>query len=292
MTATTAGRVVVLSGANAGIGHGMLETLLADGYRVAALDVDTANLGALGEQYGQQLRVYECDVTSDDAVDTTVADVLDAWERVDVLVHNAGIFNFGLMRDRSLADTREEFEVNVFGAIRLVHAVLPGMRERGDGRIHLVSSGVGRVGNPGLTGYGATKGALESFTHSLRLELQNEAVSCSVMQPSLARTESALELGYPESMMEDPAVVGRKLARKVESTKPVVYADLKTRLGIRFAELFPFVVTRSTRRFLDEPPSPAAPDGTAASDDERDAPDSGDQAVAEGVEDDATAADA
>lgn len=146
-----------------------------------------------------------------------------------------------------------------------------------------MSSGVGRVGNPGLSGYGATKGALESFARSLRLELQDEAVSCSVMQPSLARTESALELGYPESMMDDPMVVGRKLARKVESTKPVVYADLQTRLGIRFAELFPFVVKRGTRRFLDEPPSPAAPDGTAASDDEQDAPGSGDTAVAEGA---------
>jgi NAD(P)-dependent dehydrogenase (short-subunit alcohol dehydrogenase family) len=284
--------VVVLSGANAGIGHGMLAALLADGYRVAALDVDTANLDALGDQYGQQLRVYECDVTRDADVDATVADVIEVWERVDVLVHNAGIFNFGLVRDRTVADTREEFEVNVFGALRLVHAVLPGMRERGAGKIHLMSSGAGRVGNPGLTGYGATKGALESFARSLRLELQDEAVSCTVMHPSLARTESALELGYSETMMDDPMVVGRKLARKVESTKPVVYADWKTRLGIRFAELFPVVVKRSTRRFLDEPPTASTArqdaDATGSGDAdglerEDDATDADDPAVAEGA---------
>jgi NAD(P)-dependent dehydrogenase (short-subunit alcohol dehydrogenase family) len=255
MSTQRMGRVVVLTGANAGIGRGMLETLLADGYRVAVLDVDTSNLDALGDQYGQQLRVYACDVRSDVDVESTVADVIEAWDGIDVLVSNAAIFNFGLVEDRSLADTREEFEVNVFGALGLVHAVLPGMRERDDGKIHFVSSGVGRVGNPGLSGYGATKGAIEAYARSLRLELQNEAVSCTVMHPALARTASALELGYPESQMDDPAVVGRKLARKVESTKPVVYSDLKARLGIRFAELFPFVVKRSTRRFLDEPPA-------------------------------------
>lgn len=287
MTPETAGRVVVLTGANAGIGRGMLATLLADGYRVAALDVDTSNLDALGERYGQQVRVYGCDVTRDRDVDATIADVRDAWGHVDVLVHNAGIFNFGLMQDRSLADTREEFEVNVFGALRLVHAVLPGMREHGAGKIHLVSSGVGRVGNPGLTGYGATKGALESFARSLRLELQDEAVSVTVMHPTLARTESALELGYPESQMDDPDVVGRKLARKVESTKPVVYSDLKARVGIRFAELFPFVVKRGTRRFLDDSAASAPKDGVDsddggdASDDEGDALGSGNAPVAD-----------
>ncbi|NHN40807.1 SDR family NAD(P)-dependent oxidoreductase [Halorubellus sp. JP-L1] len=256
MEAATTGRVVVLTGANEGIGRGMLATLLEDGYRVAALDVDTSNLDAFADQYGQQLRVYECDVTSDEDVESSVADVMDAWGRIDVLVNNAAIFEFGLVRDRSLSDTREEFEVNVFGPLRLVHAVLPHMRERGEGKIHFVSSGVGRVGNPGLTGYGATKGALEAYARSLRLELQLESVTCTVMHPALARTRSAVELGYPESTMDDPADVGRKLARKLESTKPVVYADWKTRIGLAVAERFPGLVKRGTRRFLDAPPTP------------------------------------
>ncbi|MFD1646249.1 SDR family NAD(P)-dependent oxidoreductase [Haloarchaeobius litoreus] len=263
MVSTDADRVVVLTGANEGIGHHMAATLAGDGYRVAGLDVNVENLRPLRDQYPDRVRYHECDVRSDDDVEAAVDAVLDEWERVDILVNNAAVLQFGFFENQTVADMQEVFDVNCFGYVRTIHAVLPHMLERDEGKIHNVSSGVGLVGNPGLTAYGASKGAIEALTKSLRLELRNTGVSCSVMHPRLANTRSAATLDYDESMMSDPADVGRKLARKVESTKPVVMTDWVTRIGLALARRFPVLVRRETERFVREHESGREPETMA-----------------------------
>ncbi|WP_435364638.1 SDR family NAD(P)-dependent oxidoreductase [Haloarchaeobius sp. DYHT-AS-18] len=251
MSSSGAGQVVVLTGANEGIGHHMLRTLLDDGYRVVGLDIDVRNLESLQETYSESLRYHECDVTSDEDVEAAVDAVIAEWGQIDVLVNNAAVLNFGFLEDQTLEDARRTFEVNLFGYLRTIHAVLPHMRARNQGIIHNVSSGVGLVGNPGLTGYGATKGAIEAFTKSLRLELQNTNVAVTVMHPTLAATRQAKELDYPASQMSDPADVGRKLARKIASRKPVIFTDWVTRIGLAAAQRFPYLVKKGTRRFVE-----------------------------------------
>ena len=176
--------------------------------------------------------------------------MLDEWGRIDILVNNAAVFNFGPFEDQTLDDTRREFEVNYFGCVRTIRAVLPHMKAR-EGIIHNVSSGAGLVGHPGLSGYASTKGAIEALTRSLRLELRYENVSCTVMHPALSNTRSAAELGYPESALSDPADVGRKLAEKIESTDPVIAADWKTKIGLYLARRFPYIVRKGTERFVE-----------------------------------------
>ena len=243
-------KVVIVTGANEGIGHHLLRALVDDGYRVAGFDVATDALDAFAAHHPDRVRAVECDVRSDDDVDRAVEAVLAEWSRIDILVNNAAVFDFDLFADRTLERTREEFEVNYFGYLRMVHAVLPHMRVRGSGIVHSVSSGVGLVGNPGLSGYASTKGAIDSFTRSLRLELQD--VHCTRMYPPLTNTRSAARLDYPEFGTQEPEAVGRKLANRIESTRPVVYADWSVRIGLWVARRFPFVVKRGTRRFLDE----------------------------------------
>ncbi len=246
------GRVVVVTGANEGIGYHLLAALVDDGYRVAGLDVDGDSLRSLRETHPTRVRFHECDVTVDDDVESAVEAVTDEWGRVDVLVNNAAILNFGLFKDQTLAEVKRTFEVNYFGYVRTIRAVLPQMRARNEGIVHNVSSGVGRVGTPGLSGYASTKGAVESLVRTLRLELRHEDVACTVMHPRLAKTRSAATLGYPESQMSDPAYVGRRLAGKIESTRPVIYADWTTRVGLAVAQRFPSLVRRGTERFLEE----------------------------------------
>lgn len=247
------GRIVVITGANEGIGHHTLTALLAKGYRVAGLDIDGENIRALREAYPGRVRFHECDVTVDEDVETAIEDVVDEWGRIDILLNNAAIFNFGFFEDRTFADTREEFEVNYFGYLRTIRAVLPHMKARNGGIIHNVSSGVARVGNPGLSGYASTKGAVEAFTRSLQLELQNENVSCTLIHPPLTRTRSATEI-FPTSTpgMREPEYVGRKLAEKIESTRPVITIDWKTKIGMSIMQRFPFLAEKGTERFLDE----------------------------------------
>ncbi|WP_227354370.1 SDR family oxidoreductase [Haladaptatus salinisoli] len=211
---------VVVTGANEGIGYHMLTALLEDGYRVAGLDINGEHVQSLRETHPERVRFIECDVTSDADVEAAVGEIVDEWGRIDVLVNNAAILDFGFFEDQTLADTKRVFEVNYFGYVRTIRAVLPHMRARDEGIIHNVGSGVGRVGNPGLSGYASTKGAIESLTRSLRLELRHENVACTIMHPRLAKTRSATTLGYPKSQMSDPEYVGRKLAGKIESTVP------------------------------------------------------------------------
>ena len=244
-------RTVVITGANEGIGYHLLTSLVEDGYRVAGLDIDGANIEPLQNNHPDRVRFVECDVTADDDVETAIEEVVTEWGPVDILVNNAGIFNFALFEDQTLADTKREFEVNYFGYVRLVHAVLPQMRERNEGIIHNVSSGAGIVGHPGLSGYASTKGAIEALVRTLRLELQHENVTCTVMHPPLSNTRSTAELGYPESLLSDPRDVGRKLAGKIESRGPVIYADWKTKLGIAVSKRVPYLVRKGTERFVE-----------------------------------------
>lgn len=253
MSATEPGRVVVVTGANEGIGYHLLRSLVADGYGVAGLDVDGSNLRLLENAHPERVRYLDCDVTEDADVDAAVDAVLDDWGRIDILVNNAGVFEFAPFEDQTLDDTRREFEVNVFGSLRLIHAVLPHMRAREEGIVHTVSSGAGLVGHPGLTGYAATKGALEAFVRSLRLELRHEDVAATVMHPPLTKTRSAADLGYPDSLLADPTDVGRNLADKIESTDRVVYADWQTRIGLYLSRRIPWLVERGTARFVSPP---------------------------------------
>ena len=250
MSSPERGRVVVITGANEGIGYHMLASLLERGYRVAGLDVDGGNLRSLEEAHPDRVRFRECDVTEDEAVEAAIEAVLEEWDRIDILVNNAAVFTFAPFAEQTLADTRREFEVNYFGYVRLIRAVLPHMRARNEGIIHNVSSGAGLVGHPGLSGYASTKGAVEALVRSLRLELRHEDVACTVMHPPLSATRSARELGYPESLLSDPADVGRKLAGKVESTDRVVVADWPTKVGLYVSRRVPYLVRKGTERFV------------------------------------------
>ena len=169
---------------------------------------------------------------------------------IDILVNNASIFNFAPFGDQTLADTKREFEVNYFGYVRTIRAVLPRMRERNEGIVHNVSSGAGLVGHPGLSGYASTKGAIEALVRSLRLELRRENVACTLMHPPLTNTRSASELGYPESLLRDPADVGRKLAGKIESTDRAIAADWQTKAGLYLSRRLPSLVEKGTERFV------------------------------------------
>lgn len=247
------GAVVAVTGANEGIGHHMLRTLVEDGYRVAGIDVNVDGLESVEAAAPGRVHVAECDVTDDEDVRAAVDGVFDRWGRISVLVNNAAVFDFGPFADRTLADTRREFEVNVFGYLRLIHAVLPHMRAQGTGIVHNVSSGVASVGHPGLPGYAASKGAIEGLTHTLREELRHEDVWCTLMYPPATNTRSAARLEYPEFATSEPDDVGRKLARKIESTGPVIYADWQTRLGLALVRRVPWLARKilGTEQFLD-----------------------------------------
>lgn len=229
---------ILITGANNGIGLAMTQTLLLDSYNVAALDLSTEKLDSLCVAYPNQLSAYACDVSQADQVRAAVEAVIQKWERIDIVVNNAALAIFKRFEERTMDETRREFEVNYFGYINVIAAVLPHMKTRG-GIIHNMSSGVGITGFARLPGYTSTKGAVESLTRTLAIEFEPYGIHVNVMHPPLTNTKSASPLGVPTQALADPAIVGKNLAKKIESTKPVIVSDLQTAIYLFFAYRYP-----------------------------------------------------
>lgn len=236
--------IVVVTGANNGIGFHMTKTLLEDGYCVAALDVGDENLASLQATTSESLLVSNCDVTDSRRVKVTIASIAEKWGQIDVLVNNACIAIFKPFEQKSIEETRREFEVNYFGYVNTIAAVLPYMKARGKGIIHNVSSGVGITGFPGISGYASTKGAIESLTRTLALELEPYGICVNLMHPPLTNTKSASPLGIAVQAMDSPVRVGRNFAKKILSTKSIITPDLRTAVYVFFAYRYPLALGR------------------------------------------------
>jgi NAD(P)-dependent dehydrogenase (short-subunit alcohol dehydrogenase family) len=215
-------RTILITGANNGIGLSMTNALLAMGDRVAALDLAVENLDGTN----RNLLPFICDVTDPQRVQAVVEEIVQQWGGVDVLVNNACLALFTRFDERSIDDIRREMEVNFYGYLNTIRAVLPLMQKQGRGVIHNVSSGVGYTGMPGMTGYTSSKGAIESLTRTLALEYAPRGITFNVMHPPLTRTSASAGFGVPPEMMADPTVVGRGLAKLVGKAQPVIVSGI------------------------------------------------------------------
>jgi short-subunit dehydrogenase len=130
------------------------------------------------------LNVIQLDVNNDSSVDNAIHNIVRENGRVGILVNNAGYDFFGSLEESSLEEIKQQFETNVFGAIRVTKAVIPTMRKQGNGTIINISSVGGIVGLfPFSTAYHASKFAIEGFTESLRKELANFNINIILIEP-------------------------------------------------------------------------------------------------------------
>ena len=212
-------RAIIITGANNGIGLALTRSLLDMGDRVAALDLSLENL-----PWNSNLLPFICDVTEPQQVQAVVDEVTCKWGGVDILINNACLALFTPFDERTLDDIRREFEVNYFGYLNPIRAVVPVMKKQGYGVVHNFSSGVGFTGMPGMTGYTSTKGAIEALTRTLALEYAPQGITFNVMHPPLTHTKSASGFGIPPEMMADPEIVGRGLSKLVGKTRPMLAA--------------------------------------------------------------------
>ena len=215
-------QVVVVSGAAGRMGRHLTKCLLEMGYRVAALDLDVSPLTALVEAHPSALRCQTVDVRSPAQVQRAIRTVLAEWGKIDILVNNSAVAVLGAIEEKPLDQIRREFELNYFGYLHLIRAVLPFMKARGFGIIHNVSSDLGLTGLSELSSYTSTRGAMESLTTTLRHELRTFGVAVTLMRTPPMRPIWADRLGIPFHTMADPEDVARKLARRVLSTSAVV----------------------------------------------------------------------
>jgi NAD(P)-dependent dehydrogenase (short-subunit alcohol dehydrogenase family) len=240
-------RTIIITGANNGIGLAMTHFLLEMGDRVAALDLSLSHLKDANPNF---LPVV-CNVTNPQRVQSVVDEVVAQWGGVDVLVNNACLALFSPFEKRPMDDIRREFEVNYYGYLNLIRAVLPVMKKQGHGVVHNLSSGVGFTGMPGMIGYTSTKGAIESMTRTLALEYAKQGIVFNVMHPPLTRTKSAAPFGVPDEMMADPESVGRGMAKLVGKTRAVLVPGIANRLQLWVSYHFRVTMGKFLTRMAD-----------------------------------------
>ncbi|MFE9325750.1 SDR family oxidoreductase [Nocardia sp. NPDC052278] len=211
------GARVLITGAGRGIGQSTAELFAAKGAEIAIADVDTAAAESAAAAIGA--RVFELDVRARDQWDKVVAD----FGAVDVLVNNAGVMPAGAFLDEPDAVGRATIDINVWGLIHGMRAVVPGMIERRRGHVVNVASLAGKIPVAGLAVYNASKFAAVGLSAATRLEFAPQGVSVSCVMPSAVRTRlsSGLTLGKGMPTV-DPEDVAAAILQTCETRKAEV----------------------------------------------------------------------
>ncbi len=199
-------RVALVTGSSSGIGAGVAAALAAAGARVAINypdDTQRAAAEAVAEAIavtGRDPLLVRADVSREDEATALVKQVEHEFDRIDVLVNNAGIANVAPVHEMPVAQWDELIAVHLRGVFLCTRAALGGMYARDYGRIVNTASQLAYKGAPGLTHYTAAKGAIISFTRSLALEIGARNVTANCVAPGATRTP--ILDGVPDEMIE------------------------------------------------------------------------------------------
>jgi NAD(P)-dependent dehydrogenase (short-subunit alcohol dehydrogenase family) len=208
------GRVAVVTGAAAGIGQAFAVRLAQDGAKVVIGDIAPADetIGLVEEAGGEALAV-DCDVASGESVAGLAAAAFDHFGRVDILVHNAGIYPVAMFTDMTFEDWRKVLSVNLDSMFHVCHEFLPGMRERGWGRVLCMASTTFHAGTPGMSHYVASKGGLIGLLRSLAAETGEDGVTINALAPSLVRSKGTMEGPHEEMGLFDMLAQAQAIKR-------------------------------------------------------------------------------
>jgi NAD(P)-dependent dehydrogenase (short-subunit alcohol dehydrogenase family) len=185
-------KVWLITGASSGLGRALAETALERGDCVVATARDPGNVTDLEDRYRGRAIAARLDVTDPEQARASVAAALSAFDRLDVVVSNAGFGLFGALEELADEDLRREFETNVFGALHVVRAALPELRRRRSGRIVQMSSLEGTA--PAVAGesaYAGTKFAVEGLMEGLAKDLEHLGIAVVIVEPGPVRTDFA-----------------------------------------------------------------------------------------------------
>ncbi|NTZ88022.1 oxidoreductase [Burkholderia metallica] len=185
------GNIMLITGVSSGFGRALAQEALAAGHTVVGT-VRSAQAARDFEALSAQAAVARVlDVTDFDRIDGVVADIEANVGPVDVLVNNAGYGHEGIMEEAPLDEMRRQFDVNVFGAVAMMKAVVPFMRERRRGRILNITSMGGHITMPGIAYYCGSKFALEGISETLGKELEPFGIAVTAVAPGSFRTDWA-----------------------------------------------------------------------------------------------------
>ena len=234
-------KIVLITGCSTGIGHDLARRLTRANYTVIATGRHTERLSDL--HVALQLPL---DVTDPTSVASATEEIVRRFGRIDVLVNNAGYAVRGTVEDISVEQVQQMFDVNVYGMMRMIRAVVPHMRQQKSGRVITIGSLAGKLVLPVNGTYSATKFALEALTDAIRMELAPFGIQVVLIEPgnirsnfmATAQANSQDLLSNPDSPYQAlyqqylrimttmrkqehrPEIVSQVVQQAIESSKP------------------------------------------------------------------------
>jgi 3-oxoacyl-[acyl-carrier protein] reductase len=185
-------RVAIITGGASGVGAGIASVLAREGARVAIADIDLAaaeRLVAKLDAEGAEAIALEVDLVDSAAVTRTASEVLERWDRIDILAANAGVYPEARIEEIDDTFLDRVLDLNLKGAVHSIQACIPAMREQGYGRVVLTSSITGTtVGAEGYSVYGASKAAMLGLMRGMALEVVGDGVTINAILPGNVRT--------------------------------------------------------------------------------------------------------
>jgi NAD(P)-dependent dehydrogenase (short-subunit alcohol dehydrogenase family) len=184
-------KTLLITGVSSGFGRALAQEALAAGHKVVGTVRSAQAKREFEALSASAASGYVLDVTDFEAIDGVVATIEAEVGPIDVLVNNAGYGHEGIMEESALSEMRRQFDVNVFGAVAMMKAVLPYMRERRRGHILNITSMGGHITMAGITYYCGSKFALEGISEALGKEVKLFGISVTAVAPGSFRTDWA-----------------------------------------------------------------------------------------------------
>lgn len=252
-------KIAVITGASSGFGLLTSVELAKAGFRVVASMRNLAKRGPLDEAANAagvagRIEIRELDVTHFSAIPAFAESTVRDYQRIDVLVNNAGFAVGGFAEDVALDELRLQFETNFFGAVAMTKAVLPVMRRQRSGHIIQVSSIGGLCGAVSISSYSASKHALEGWSESLRLEVNSLGIKVVLVEPGSFDTGvwtqgavMATDAKKSTSPNFQRSLRMREAIQKLPKAYPITVARLITAIALDADPKLRYVVGRDAR---------------------------------------------
>lgn len=245
-------RVVLITGASGGLGEKIARMAAASGGHLVLLARRKDRLSRLAAELEASFSVsctyYQLDMSDLDAVTAIFSKIVNDFDRIDVLVNNAGFGIFRTVEEAGLEEMQQMFKVNVFGLIAATKMVLPKMLSQKEGHIINIASQAGKIATPKSGIYAATKHAVLGFTNCLRMEVADKGIFVTAVNPGpietsffdLADTSGEYVQNVKRWMLQ-PDDVARKVVRSMLTNKREINLPFWMELGGVLYRLMPSV---------------------------------------------------
>lgn len=246
-------KVVVITGASSGIGAEIAQLVSKQGAVTILLARSLEKLKQVSEKMTGKHEIYQVDVTSTEQINEVMDDILTKYQRIDVLINNAGFGIFKEVADSSLEEIKSMMDVNYLGMVRCTKAALPAMLKEKSGHIINVASVAGKMATAKSAGYTATKFAMIGFSDSLRHELKDKGITVSTVNPGPIDTPF-FDIADPSGnyvknvkwMMLTPQKVAKAVLDVIIHKKREKTIPYTANIGVKLYHLFP----RTFDRFM------------------------------------------